>query len=320
MAQSELSAERRTIFGVRIASLLILTTIAVAAGQESARTSESLPIASAAFKKAALAAFRAVTRVPDMVVDSEDQGEAYHHRKLDAEKGVDAATDAAETDSDKQILQLLTATMKMRELSRLDVPKYGRTAVQCTNELYAIFDPDSQRPEMKEIARKGTCLLDSRRLIDELYSKPTTENARNNQSLVTAQQDHGNWQFKADRDPMDDQPRYSLQADADETVAGVTPILVIRCDAPKQRKDGWGRKRTSANADVFVVTHLPLHGQELHTLRVRFDEDKAQMEPWRDAESLDAIFHEYRNRRSQSGMVNAACAQVHSSFRYEEPR
>lgn len=103
--------------------------------------------------------------------------------------------------------------------------------------------------------------------------------------------------FTTKSDPMTDKTFFTLSIDADhETKFGI-PSLVIRCSQPHIRKDGWGRKHASLQADVYVVTRTPLArgpwaGSELHmhSLLVRFDQDKPRQESWEDSTDYAGVF------------------------------
>lgn len=103
--------------------------------------------------------------------------------------------------------------------------------------------------------------------------------------------------FTTKSDPMTDKTFFTLSVDAEhETKYGV-PALVVRCAQPRIRKDGWGRKHYIPQVDVYVVTRTPLAqgpwaGNELHmhSLLVRFDQDKPRQEMWEDSTDYAGVF------------------------------
>jgi hypothetical protein len=128
--------------------------------------------------------------------------------------------------------------------------------------------------------------------------------------------DGGKWKFQTAQDPMDDKGRAVLSLDAENRIEGKFPALIIRCDATKQSKDGWGRKRTVANAAVYVVTNTPVdRGDERH-LRVRLDDRPAESDTWVDSDSLHAVFHDTATVKGQVQFVKRIAAAKRMLFEF----
>jgi len=96
---------------------------------------------------------------------------------------------------------------------------------------------------------------------------------------------------------MTDKTIFTLSIDAErETKYGI-PALVVRCSQSRVRKDGWGRKHSIPQVDIYVVTGTPLAqgpwaGNELHmhSLFVRFDQEKPRQEMWGDSTDYAGVF------------------------------
>src|SRR5262249_10292520 len=115
---------------------------------------------------------------------------------------------------------------------------------------------------------------------------------------------------------MDDRSQAVLSLDAENLIEGKYPTLVIRCDAPKQAKDGWGRKRIVANAAVYVVTNTPVDRGEERRLRVRLDDRPAESDTWVDSDSLHAGFHDCANVKGQVQFVKRIAASKRILFEF----
>lgn len=109
------------------------------------------------FTKTERAAFNAVKRLPMVRFEGDSFG--FEMRKLDAEKALDEAEDAATTPQQKSTVKLLRATEIMRELTTVNM-KYGDVALQCSYETSQLFRPAELTPGQVEKAKRHTCLAD----------------------------------------------------------------------------------------------------------------------------------------------------------------
>lgn len=129
-------------------------------------------------KSQLLDAFDAVKRVP--LVDPGMTLADFNTRRLDAEKALDIAKRAVDSDSEKKLYKLLATTLEATVLGKGDFESsfaYGKAANQCRREAFYIFDQDDMTPFDIQQAQKQTCEADFN-AATEIQRKEVAEQSR----------------------------------------------------------------------------------------------------------------------------------------------
>lgn len=108
----------------------------------------------------------------------------------------------------------------------------------------------------------------------------------------SAAQTRDKWVVSASKNPMNDKPIVTATLRANIPAEGwlvkATPMLVVRCQTPLEAVHMDERLPFQPGLDVYIATGMPAsveNGEGIHTIHVRFDDDKSR--GWGTHESND---------------------------------
>jgi hypothetical protein len=168
----ELSVKMRMEYISIVSSLCLVTCLSCSnkKGSQAEVQSHSDNQMSSAFREQAYRAFDAIMRVqePLHVQTPVSVEMAFELRKIYAEKAIDEAKYKISTARDKEILEILNASLLLRNRSSFapDELKAVEASSQCERELMTEFEPEDSNEFVRKKAAEKTCL----KQLDTLWS------------------------------------------------------------------------------------------------------------------------------------------------------